>query len=206
MVGAEVSLGQALATRYIADGLPPDGGASRAWFRIQIGPLSLWLPNPPARKRAVFFHDATHVLTGYDTVFSRGEIEIAGYEVASGCGRFWIAWLINLEMFALGLFIRPRSLFFAFVRGGRAASMYLRPETQAELSGRSLTDLRTLIALDQNTERPGVRERLRFGMWSAIAVTAILAPAAAVAGTMRLLRGIRSGVHGLRLTETTRHN
>ncbi len=87
---------EALARHYAEHGLPPDGGESERWFRIRIGPLVLPLPNPPARRRAVFYHDVNHVLTGYNTVFSDGEMVIAGYELGSGCGPFGIAWLINL--------------------------------------------------------------------------------------------------------------
>lgn len=187
------TLGQALAERYIAEGLPPDGGASRSWFRVYIGPLTLRLPNPPARKQAVFFHDATHVLTGYNTVFSAGEMEIAGYEIASGCGRYWIAWLINLDMFALGLFVLPQRLFAAFVRGDRASGLYSRRETRAQLSAMSVPELRAAIRLDQRPERPVIRERLRFTAWSAVAVVTILAPVAVVAGAVRFARALRVG-------------
>jgi hypothetical protein len=187
------TLGEALAERYVAEGLPPDGGASQSWFRVYIGPLTLPLPNPPARKQAVFFHDATHVLTGYNTVFSRGEMEIAGYEIASGCGRYGFAWLINLDMFALGLAVLPRSLFAAFVRGRRASSLYRRPETRAELSGITVADLRTLVRLDQRTGNPRVSERVCFGFWSSVAVATILAPVAIVVGIVRLVRAFRAG-------------
>jgi len=184
---AGTTLGEALAERYAVEGLPPDGGASRPWFRVYLGPLTLHLPNPPARKQAVLFHDATHVLTGYDTVFSRGEMEISGYEIASGCGRYWIAWLINLDMFALGLLVRPRSLFHAFVRGSRAASLYSRPETRADLSGMSVDGLRDLVTLDRDTRTPRVRERGRFGIWSVAAIAVVLLPVIAVSAAVRLV-------------------
>jgi len=77
----------ALAHHYVAHGLPLDGGASNPWFNMRIGPLTLRLPNPPARRRAVVMHDINHLVTGYNTTFSEGEMAIAAFEVGAGCGR-----------------------------------------------------------------------------------------------------------------------
>ena len=77
---------EALLRHYAAHGLPMDGGESRASFRVRLGRISIWLPNPPARRRAVFFHDVNHLLTGYDTTFSKGEMDIAAFEIGTGCG------------------------------------------------------------------------------------------------------------------------
>jgi hypothetical protein len=54
---------------------------------------------------------------------------IAGYELGSGCGPFWIAWSINLVAFALGLVVTPRPMFEAFLRGRRASSLYRYEDT-----------------------------------------------------------------------------
>src|SRR4051812_11273654 len=122
MVSDRATLAEALVANNTANGLPPDRGETDAWFRVCMGPLSFRLPNPPARQRALFFHDTNHVLTGYDTVFTKGEMQIAGFEVGAGCGTYWIAWYINLHLVAPGLFVRPREIFRAFVRGRRSSS------------------------------------------------------------------------------------
>jgi len=72
-------------------------------------------------------------LTGYNTVFSDGEMLISGFELGSGCGSNWIAWLINLYMFALGLFVRPRALYWAFLRGRESLSVYSLREGRTTL-------------------------------------------------------------------------
>ena len=170
------TLAEALRIRNIANGLPPDGGESEETFCIRLGRLSLRLPNPPARRRAVFFHDTNHVLTDYDNVFSRGEMDIAGFEIASGCGPYLFAWLINLNMFALGLVVRPRALFRAFVRGRRsAASMYRRAESRAVLSAITVDELRESLRIDS----PGPassRDWLLFASWGLAAVVTLLLP------------------------------
>lgn len=177
MIPDSTTVGEALRAQNLANGLPADGGQTNRWFHIHIGPFTIRLPNPPARQRAVFFHDTNHLLTGYDTVFSRGEMEIAGWEVASGCGRYWFAWFINLVMFALGLLVCPGALFRAFVRGRRiATSMYCRRETQSTLAEMTVTGLRASIGLDRYPVTPLPADRGAFALWAGAAVATILAP------------------------------
>jgi N-acetylglutamate synthase-like GNAT family acetyltransferase len=181
MTSDSMTVGEVLRAQNTAHGLPADGGETDRWFCVHIGRFTIRLPNPPARQRAVFFHDTNHLLTGYDTVFSRGEMEIAAWEVASGCGRYWFAWLINLDMFALGLAVCPRALFRAFVRGRRiATSMYCRFENRSTLAEMTVADLRASIGLDQCPVASLPADSIAFVLWAGLAVMAILAPVLAV--------------------------
>src|SRR5581483_6546998 len=135
-------LGDALLHHYAVHGLPPDGGESAVWFRVQLGPVTFHLPNPPSRKRAVLYHDVNHILTGYDTVFTRGEMDIAGFELGAGCGKFLFAWLINACMATLGMTIRPRAIVRAFRRGRQARSIYSDARTRSELMTSTVSSLR----------------------------------------------------------------
>lgn len=176
-----MTVGEALRVQNIAHGLPADGGEEDRWFSVHIGPFTIRLPNPPARQRVVFFHDTNHLLTGYDTVFSRGEMEIAAWEVASGCGPYWIAWLINLDMFALGLLVCPGKMFPAFVNGRRiTTSMYCRRESRSTLAAMTVAGLRASIDLDQCQVTAVLADRIAFMLWTIVALTTILAPVLAV--------------------------
>jgi hypothetical protein len=189
MLGDEVSsiipewmtVGEALRAQNVAHGLPADGGETDRWFHIRIGPFTIRLPNPPARQRAVFFHDTNHLLTGYDTVFSRGEMEIAAWEIASGCGIYWFAWFINLAIFAVGLTVCPRAMFRAFLRGRRiATSMYRRRENRSTLTEMTVADLRALIGAEQRAATAHAADRIAFVLWAIVAVTMMLVPVMAV--------------------------
>ena len=81
-------LRDALAQHYVNHGLPADGGAHEPYWRLRAGPLAIPIPNPPARQRVLFYHDANHVLTGYNTVFTEGEMTIAAFELGNGCGPY----------------------------------------------------------------------------------------------------------------------
>src|SRR4030095_13679169 len=116
-------LGEARTAFLQANGLPADGGYHSRVFWLGVGRLKVPLPNLPARGRAVRLHDLHHFLTGYDTSW-RGETEIAAWELASGCKQYWAAWWLNFGAFAIGLFIAPRPLWAAFVRGRRSRNLY----------------------------------------------------------------------------------
>lgn len=145
---SSATVDDALTRYYETHGLPPDGGAHEAWFHVQLGPLHIPLPNPPARRRAVFYHDVHHLVTGYDTVFSVGEIRIAAFEVGASCGRVWVAWLLNLGLMAVGIFVRPRDAFRAFRRGRGSGSLYLRRETPDELRRMRVGDVAVMLGVN----------------------------------------------------------
>ncbi|MGH7710715.1 MAG: hypothetical protein ACREOG_05495 [Gemmatimonadaceae bacterium] len=175
-----LSIGDALARHYVDHNLPNDGGEHEPWFRVRVGRWTIRLPNPPARQRAVFFHDVNHIITGYNTTFSDGEMLIAGYELASGCGPFWMAWLINLGMFALGLVVCPRPMFQAFVRGRRASSIYTRTEDRATLSAMTVAALKRMSRVDVVSPPATVQDRVRFAGWAILAGVMVLGPLAAM--------------------------
>lgn len=166
----------ALNSYYREHKLPLDGGASSPWFRVHLGPLSIPLPNPPARRRAVILHDINHLITGYNTTFSDGELSIACFEVGAGCGPFAIAWYLDLSMFAIGLLLQPRASFAAFLRGRQSTSLYTAQRDAETLSAMSIADVRALLQVDMHAAPARLDDRLSFAAWSVIAIVVWLIP------------------------------
>src|SRR4029453_11188168 len=81
----------------------PDGGYSKSWVPIQMGPIKVAIPNTAARVRAVKYHDLHHVVTGYATDLV-GEAEIGAWEIGSGCAGFVAAWILKFYAIVLGFF------------------------------------------------------------------------------------------------------
>jgi hypothetical protein len=180
-----LTIREALQKFYAAHDLPPDGGAGRPYFIVRIGPLKFPLPNPGMRKRAVLYHDIHHVVTGYDTVFSRGEMIIAGYEIAAGCGPFLAAWIINLWMFALGLLITPRPMLHAFIRGRRCASLYRHESKREDFMDLTISQMACRLGLDRAIPAAPTRtDRVLFALWSIAAWAATLTTAALVVASV----------------------
>ena len=113
-----------------------------------LGPLRFSIPNTRRHRWAIRLHDLHHVITGY-TTYWKGEVEIGAWELGGGCGRYWVAWLLNAEVAFIGLFLYPRSLFRAF-RAGRAVPNNLYHGVAYDgLLDRSMGELRRSILLRQ---------------------------------------------------------
>lgn len=134
-----------LAGYLRSQGLPEDSGVSLRWVWVRFLGIPLVFPNFDARRTVLFAHDVHHLLTGYDTTW-RGEGEIGAFEIASGCGRFWAAWMFNLWGFLFGLVLAPRRTFRAFVRGCHARNFYGAPPD--EVRRRTVGDARHELGLD----------------------------------------------------------
>jgi hypothetical protein len=122
LYGDALTLRQARQQYFDDNGLG-DGGYTARWVKFKMGPIPFAIPNTEGRKRAVKVHDLHHVLTGYATTWT-GEAEISGWELASGCGGYAAAWVINFFAFIVGLIIAPRAVQRAFLRGRQSGNLY----------------------------------------------------------------------------------
>ncbi|MGB0590288.1 MAG: hypothetical protein ACPGU1_11460 [Myxococcota bacterium] len=132
------------------------------WIKLPLGPVTLYLPNLPARQEAVPLHDVDHVLTGYDATW-RGEFQIAAFELGTGLGRYWAGWLLNSQTVILGALLCPGDTLRAFVRGRRChSSLFTRSTVDDTLLNMTLGALRTELGLDEDTGPPTLSERVAY--------------------------------------------
>jgi hypothetical protein len=117
------TLREARAQYFRENGIPEDGGYTGKWVRIKLGPVPVVFPNTTGRRAALLPHDLHHVATGYDTTLV-GEAEIGAWELASGCRHHIAAWVLNLGAVITGLFLSPRRVCRAFLRGWRSTNLY----------------------------------------------------------------------------------
>jgi hypothetical protein len=154
-------------------------GYDARWVTLRAGGIPvLVFPNTAGRVRAVRLHDLHHVVTGFDTTWT-GEAEIAAWEIATGCGSFVAAWVLNLGAFVVGLFIAPRKLFRAFVRGRHSENLYHTVgEWNEGLLGGTVGELRAKLGLDRDPPRATPSDTATFALWVVAAVLyAIYVPA-----------------------------
>ncbi|HBP17440.1 MAG TPA: hypothetical protein DEA08_06575, partial [Planctomycetes bacterium] len=111
----EPTLGDLRAAHFARSGFSAADYGAR-WARFPVGPFSFVIPNWPGRGRSLSVHDLHHALTHYDTSL-RGEAETAAWELAQGCRAHPIAWVLQPQALAFGLFACPRRTWRAFVRG-----------------------------------------------------------------------------------------
>jgi len=145
-----------------------DGGYREKWVELALGPVHIAFPNSAARIEAVRFHDLHHLVTGYRTDFV-GESEIAAWELAAGCKSMAAAWVLNLQALSVGVFIAPRRIFRAFVRGRRSDTFYAQDFDR--LLAATVAEGRTLARLDQaDGGRTTLADRALFGATVGIGV------------------------------------
>ena len=125
-------------------GIPPDGGEKDRWVLLTRKPFPIGFPNTRSRMRAVKLHDVHHIATEYQTDYA-GESEIAAWEIASGCGRYAWAWLLNFGGLMLGLVLYYRRTRAAWNRGCHARNLYHSHLTQSEIDALTVGELRALL-------------------------------------------------------------
>jgi len=175
-VRARVDARRGAGASLRAGGLAEDGGYSDAWVKLKLWRMPIWFPNTEGRRRAVRFHDVHHVLTEYPTTW-RGEFEIAAWEIATGIGGRWEAWLLDLLGFACGLVVFPRSVHRAFQRGRQGTNLHFSEWNEAILA-RRVGEMRRRLRLDCGDVRPTLRDEAAFLFWSAASLLAYLAASA----------------------------
>lgn len=170
---AEMLTVRAARERYMrANGFDPT--YAERWVKLKAGPVPIWFPNAAGRVRAVKRHDLHHVVAGYDTTWT-GEAEIAGWELASGCGRFGWAWALNLAALPIGLVVAPRATFCAFVRGRHSRNLYRRgDELDDAVLAQPVRALRSTLGLDRAVPRARAGDLLSFAAFCAAGVAQML--------------------------------
>jgi hypothetical protein len=146
-----------------------DGGYNLKWFKIKLGPLFIPLPNIKSRVEAVKIHDIHHLVTEYNADY-KGEAEIGAWEIAGGCEKFSVAWLLNLGSFIIGMMFYPRALLKAFLRGRKCATnLYYNTVYDDALLNKTIGELRAKIRIDSPGES-SFRDYLHFVLWCGIAL------------------------------------
>jgi len=173
------TLRDARARYWAANDFGDDGGYSKKWEIIKLGPMPIPVRNVEARKDAIRYHDLHHLITGYDTDLA-GEAEISAWELATGCGSKWVAWILDLQGLLLGL-AWPGRLLRAWTRGRHSRNLYSEPFDDALLST-TVGELRVKLALDQPVPAPSAGDRVSLIAWITGSIVGHLAGLAVVVG------------------------
>ena len=148
-----------------------DGGYTLKYFKIKVGPVYIPVPNNKGRIAAVKIHDIHHLLTEYKANL-KGEAQIGGWEIASGCGRYMEAWILNFGSFMYGLFFFPGALFQAFMKGRAVTSnLYHSIAYNDTLLNKTVGELRESVGIN-NIRKNNARDYLLFVVYAFLSLTA----------------------------------
>lgn len=169
MQDVSLTVGEARSRYFAEAGFPPDGGYAAKFVQLaKLGPIPVGFPNSDARRRAVVMHDLHHVATGYKTDWT-GEAEISAWEIASGCGRMWFAWYINLQGMVMGWVVNPGATWRAWVRGRHSRNLY-REGVSDRVLRETVGSLRARLGLDRPAPAPTFGDRASYALWCCMAV------------------------------------
>jgi hypothetical protein len=126
-----------------------DGGKNSSSVRIEMTKkFVLYFPNFSARKKAVLKHDIHHLVTDYPSTFT-GETEISAWEIASGCKKYWAAWVLDMSGMMTGIIFNFWGVLKAFARGRRTRNLYYDVISTEEALNMKLSELRKILWLDK---------------------------------------------------------
>lgn len=181
LYGAEHTIGENRKRYFEANGFG-DGGYEEKWVSLKkVGPINIGFPNSPGRVRAVRLHDIHHVVAGYGTNWT-GEAEIGAFELGTGCGKHYAAWILNGGTLLYGVWIAPRAVFRAFVRGRHAESLY-GGEWRDSLLEENTGELRKRLGLSERQPLATAMDALAFAGFLAAAAAVTMGPVLALGAT-----------------------
>lgn len=152
--------------------LGKEGGLAAPYVKIDLTPkLHLYFPNFDARRKAVVRHDIHHLITEYPADI-KGESEISAWEIASGCKKYWAAFLIDISGVMVGIPFNLWNVLKAFSRGRRTKNMYHDHIPMEEALEMSLNELQKHLQLDIHTKdsNPTVADFVLFLMFALFGV------------------------------------
>ena len=173
---------------WAANGFGDDGGFSKTWEIVKLGPIPIPIRNIDARKIAIRYHDLHHVLTGYQTDFA-GETEISAWELSTGCSDKWVGWVLGFQILTLGM-IAPRRMLQAWARGRHTQCLYAEEFNDALLDS-TVGETRKRLGLDQALPAPALADYFGIGVWT------LGSFAVQLAGLLAVLGGLWWGISSI---------
>lgn len=148
---------------YDQHGYGEEGGIHKKWDMIKFGPIALPLPNLESRRKNIYLHDISHLVTGFGTTW-QGESSVSSWEIASGGWKhLYFPWFLTLWAMAVGVMFYPTSTHKAFQVGLRMNNALTGGLSKSYMYAISLDQLR------QQLERKMVARRSYF-WWATLSL------------------------------------
>jgi len=137
---------QAIQDFYNTHDFGEDGGINEKYAWIKFGFISIPIPNAESRKKNVYLHDVSHIVTGHGTTW-KGESAVSAWEIASGGWKnLYIPWLLTLWAMGLGVLFYPSSVLKSFRIGLTMNNALTCGLSKNEIYELSILDLRQFLS------------------------------------------------------------
>lgn len=164
----------AQAKYFQTNNFPADGGSTDKWARYKLGPFFLKaFPNFNHRVQAIVRHDIHHVVNDLDAS-NLGEGLIAGWELGSGCGKYWISWFMESQGLWFGILLAPRQTWSRFLIG-RHSRNFFNDSFSDEILDQTVGDLRKrLLPPEAVIIKARLKDRFAFLGYSLLGLCSML--------------------------------
>lgn len=140
-----LTTGEAINDFYDKHDFGEDGGVNEKYAWIKFGFISIPIPNAESRKKSIYLHDVSHIVTGYDTTW-KGESAVSAWEVASGGWRkLYLPWLLTLWAMGLGVVFYPKNVLKSFIKGLTMDNALTCGLTKAEIYKLPILELQQIL-------------------------------------------------------------
>lgn len=129
--------------------------------RVYIGCLLTPVPNIPARKKYLMFHDLHHIMADYG-IDRVGESEISAWELGSRSCRKPIISIMNLFALSTGFILEPKRVIAAYYRGCRSKNLYYMADSM------TVSEVKSLTLIDIKKEHLEIKEKISYLRWRQI--------------------------------------
>lgn len=153
-------------------------GKNDNWVWLDFGFFKFPIPNTQSRKDLVYVHDLNHIVNDYDTTW-KGEVSVAGWEIATGMGKHFIGWALALFAMGFGLLVYPSYVYQGFVRGQETKGIVSLNIPKDILLGMTLGELKGMTRhhqFDQNNIIITAKTKWKFVLFGLISVIYFLSP------------------------------
>jgi hypothetical protein len=90
-------------------------------------------------------------------------------------GRYYAAWILNLNAIAMGLVIAPNKAFRAFIRGRHSKNLYPGIFSD-DLLERNIEQLRDQLLIAEQIHKSTLTDRFSFLLWSLTSIGVFFLP------------------------------
>ncbi|WP_282079728.1 hypothetical protein [Aquimarina algiphila] len=170
------NLKEILQEFYTDNNFGEDGNAYNkiAWFDFKV--IKIPLPNPKGRQEVLYIHDLHHLLHNKSTKWS-DEVFITGWEISTGLGTHYMAWVFSFTAFFIGVFTYPKQLFLGFSKGASTKGIISLNLSKKDLLSLSLEELKSKTQIDiHHNTKPSFSLVLRFSIFVLISLIIFLLP------------------------------
>ena len=140
-----------LSQFYLDNRIPEEGGVNDKTFTMAVFCITLTLPNPEFRRKAIHIHDIQHILHNKTTSW-KGEAFISGWEISTGIWKNFLLGFLSSWAIGYSLWLYPKEIFKGYKKGLSNIGIIDLDYTKEEFMSMSFEKLKQITTKERKKE------------------------------------------------------